>query len=210
MAENKYILVVEDDPSTVTLIESILTARGYTVKVVSNGYAALKECVKQAPDLIISDVVMPEMDGYAFYKELKKNPAVMNVPVIILTARTKMADTFSVLGVDEFLTKPFVTEVLLEKVDSLIARGKAASIPVEVNVQPQILTTSSRHQHGVYWIGLFVGMIILVSFFLVRSIINSLSNKDAIKVRQVGESIPLDKVNENQIPKEILNSLELR
>jgi two-component system capsular synthesis sensor histidine kinase RcsC len=72
MDEKKYILVLEDEPVTRKLLDSVLQAKGYEVSLVTNGAEALKKMSRRAPDLIISDVCMPEMDGYSFYKELKK------------------------------------------------------------------------------------------------------------------------------------------
>jgi DNA-binding NarL/FixJ family response regulator len=123
---------------------------------------------------------MPEMDGYTFYKELKKNPAVSNTPVMILTARHKMEGTFLTLGVDEFLVKPFATEALLEKVRVLSARGKASTLPLEVRDIHDTSSSSSTPHIGYYLIGGFVAIVLLACFFMfqiVRGI--SLSNASA-------------------------------
>jgi len=122
----KRILVVDDEPDIVTVLELRLKSAGYDVGVAYNGRQGLEKIRETLPDLIISDVLMPDMDGFAFYKELKKSKVTADIPIIILTARGKMEDAFEAVGVDEFLAKPFDSKILMEKVANLLARSEVA------------------------------------------------------------------------------------
>jgi len=116
----KKVVIVDDEPDLLEMIKLGVESAGHTVITATNGLEGLEKVRLNKPDLIISDVLMPVMDGYQFYKELKKNRATLNIPVLILTARGKMEDTFKVAGVDEFLTKPVKNQELLEKVNKLL------------------------------------------------------------------------------------------
>lgn len=126
MGNEKYILIVDDEQDIVSVLELRLKSAGYAVMAASNGKVALQKIKEQLPDLIITDVLMPEMDGFVFYKELKKNKLTADIPVVILTARGKMEDTFESVGADAFLAKPFDAKNLMEKVERLIVQKEAA------------------------------------------------------------------------------------
>lgn len=121
------ILLVDDAVEILSLIETILTSQGFQVITAVNGVEALEKVHAEAPDVIITDVMMPEMDGYAFFKELKRNPSTENIPILILTARGKMEDSFLALGAKDFITKPFETDDLLAKVNAWLERKVARS-----------------------------------------------------------------------------------
>ena len=122
------ILVVEDEPAVAEMIKFGLEHAGYRIVLAPDGQAALSLVNQQNPDLIISDILMPVMDGYAFYKELKKNPATSRIPVLILTARGKMEDSFRVMGVDDFIVKPLDVDVLLAKIESYFKKAAPVRI----------------------------------------------------------------------------------
>lgn len=113
----KRILIVDDDPSILEMTSLVLGKRGYEVATAPHGILALQEIQKKLPDLILTDVLMPEMDGYSFYKELKKNTATADIPVLIITARGKMEDTFKVMGADGFIAKPILPEELYAEIE---------------------------------------------------------------------------------------------
>ncbi len=123
----KKILVIDDEPDILLVIKVRLSARGYTIFYAANGKEGLEVVKTESPDLIICDVLMPVMDGFAFYKELKKNPATVDIPVLILTARGRMEDSFRVVGVDDFLDKNFEPKELVAKVEQLLTRTRAES-----------------------------------------------------------------------------------
>jgi CheY-like chemotaxis protein len=123
MVSKKYsILLVEDEESMVTLIKYNLEQAGYKFSYVKNGKHALEFCHHQRPDLIISDISMPEMDGYEFRENLINNQNFRDIPFIFLTAKTQTDDKFRGLGlgVSHFLMKPFEPELLLLTVADIL------------------------------------------------------------------------------------------
>lgn len=125
--EKKRILIVEDEDPLRKMLALELEAAGHQVDQAENGEVALGYIKKVLPDLIITDVLMPIMDGFAFYKELKKSIVTSTIPVLVLTARGKMEDSFRVMGVDDFISKPFEPDLLYSKINDLLNRSKPAS-----------------------------------------------------------------------------------
>jgi len=111
------ILIVDDKPAIIEMSKLNLEAHEYQVISASDGQEALSKIRDERPDLIITDVVMPGMDGFAFFKELKKDDALAKIPVMVLTARPAMEDTFRVFGVNEFLVKPIEPKILIMKIE---------------------------------------------------------------------------------------------
>ena len=115
-AENRAIRVViaEDSPTQAVWLEHSLLKRGCSVTVARDGEAALRIVRAEPPDLLISDVVMPKMDGYGLCRAIKADPATANVRVVLATAQTDPADVLRGLaaGADDFLTKPYGDEDL--------------------------------------------------------------------------------------------------
>ncbi len=120
----KYILVVEDDLVMQELLRRKLESAGHAVFMAGNGEIALEKMKQALPDLIISDVFMPEMDGFTFYNKLKEDYITAQVPVLIITGREKMEDTFKSVGVEDFITKPFDSPAIMEKVEYLLVRSQ--------------------------------------------------------------------------------------
>jgi len=118
------ILVVEDDAHMREGIQDILETHGYEVWTASDGAEGLQMLEALIPDLILSDITMPTMDGYSFYEAVRRNPHWTLVPFIFLTARGDRADIRQGkrLGVDDYLTKPFETEDLLTAVEARLKR----------------------------------------------------------------------------------------
>lgn len=127
----KNILIVDDDPVVIKLLDSRLSAHGYTVTCARDGEEGLVKTKQLSPDLIIVDYFMPKLDGFAFLKRLKGDDALKGIPAIILTARPQMKESFLAIGADVFLTKPFLIEELLTKIESLLA----ATVP---QVSPEL------------------------------------------------------------------------
>lgn len=122
-AKTKYrILVVEDESEIRHYIGDELSSE-YRIKECKNGKEALEYILKEKPDLIISDVMMPEMDGITLTRKVKQNININHIPIILLTAKTKTEDRIEGLeiGADAYLVKPFNTEVLKQTIGNLIA-----------------------------------------------------------------------------------------
>ena len=118
------ILVVEDDTHMREGIQDILETNGYEVWAANDGSEGLKVLDTLVPDLILSDIAMPTMDGYDFYQAVRRNPQWALIPFIFLTARGERSDIRlgKKLGVDDYLTKPFDTEDLLTAVEARLKR----------------------------------------------------------------------------------------
>ena len=116
----KRILVVDDEEPMRRILKFNLEQMGYRLDIACNGVEALKKVETYLPNLIVLDVLMPEMDGWQVAAQLKKNPATQQIPILMLTIVSDKARGLG-LGVDEYLIKPFSMEEFLAKVSSLIA-----------------------------------------------------------------------------------------
>ncbi|MEO8720271.1 MAG: GAF domain-containing protein [Ginsengibacter sp.] len=122
--KNATILVVDDDDSIRSLLQQELSEAGYLIEQATNGKQAL-ECIrKNRPDLIILDVMMPEMNGFDVAAILKNDPQTMDIPIIILSIVQDKARGFRI-GVDRYLTKPIDTAQLFTEVENLLEQGKS-------------------------------------------------------------------------------------
>jgi len=118
----KKILLVDDEPSVIKVVKRRLETQGYIVSVAADGIEGLEKAMDEKPDLVISDVMMPELDGYSMVKALRGKPEFAKTPIIILTGRDQMRELFHFEGVNDcdFIVKPFETEALLEKIAQLM------------------------------------------------------------------------------------------
>lgn len=125
----KKILIIDDDPDILDVIRIHLENAGYETVSASDGREGLTRAIDDAPDLIITDVVMPKMDGFELFKSLKENKRTAVIPVLVLTARGTMEKTFTSMGADGFLVKPFEDYELLSKVSVLLSRPSVLEPP---------------------------------------------------------------------------------
>ncbi len=116
-----HLLIVEDEEDVQNFLVSTLSEI-YNITIANNGFDGLEKIKTKEPTLIISDVMMPEMDGFAFCKEIKSNPETCHLPVLLLTALGTNEDTIKGLefGADEYVSKPFSIEVLKLRIKKLI------------------------------------------------------------------------------------------
>ncbi len=116
------VLVVEDTPSEQELISQYLRDSGYVVIHASNGKEALDKAIEEKPDVVVTDVVMPGMNGFELCRSLKKNPATQTLPVIACTSKNQELDRLWGMkqGVDVYLTKPFTREGLVRAVRAVV------------------------------------------------------------------------------------------
>ncbi len=120
----KRLLVVDDDPGLLLAVSETLRAEGYNVKTARRGAEALMIVAQSLPDLIISDIRMPGMDGYQLVKNLRSNARTRLVPIVFLTAKDETSDRIQGFrtGVDAYLTKPFEPEELVAIVAAILQR----------------------------------------------------------------------------------------
>jgi DNA-binding response OmpR family regulator len=126
------ILVVEDERPMRTALADALAANGYRVLIAENGKAGLEKALRERPDLLLLDVMMPELDGFALCAELRRVGVVM--PVLFLTAKGMVQDRVRGLNVggDDYLVKPFSTEELLARVRAVLRRSRRQASATEV------------------------------------------------------------------------------
>ncbi|MBI1815857.1 MAG: response regulator [Deltaproteobacteria bacterium] len=154
------VLVVEDSTTQATLLRFGLEEGGYTISVARNGAEGLSLARAQPPALIISDVVMPEMDGYALCRAVKSDPALAHTPVILVTTLSSPTDVIKGLecGADNFVRKPYDLGYLLSRINYLLANHDLRShdratghVGVEAGIEIQFgghrhFITSARQQ----------------------------------------------------------------
>jgi DNA-binding response OmpR family regulator len=123
MIINPRILVVEDDADTRLLLKILLAGAGYNVVVAADGEMGWKLLMETPPDLLLSDIMMPGLDGFALLQRVRADPRTRTVPVILLSAKSADNDVARglALGADDYLIKPFQKNVFLAKVKNKIA-----------------------------------------------------------------------------------------
>lgn len=138
MDTQKKLLLIDDDPNLILLVKDYLEFRGYEVIPAGNGREALEVMKTFTPDLIICDVMMPEMDGYTFVETIRGNMATDWVPVIFLSARGQTADRVKGLttGADVYMVKPFEPEELVAQVESSLKHTERLLQMQNVGIQP--------------------------------------------------------------------------
>ncbi len=118
------ILVIEDEEFVRENLVDLLDAEGYQVISAANGRVGVQLARQHLPDLILCDILMPELDGYGVYRELLQDPVTATIPFIFLTAKATPSDVRAgmALGADDYLTKPFTREDLLQAITARLAR----------------------------------------------------------------------------------------
>ncbi len=126
MNDTRTILVCDDDPLLIELMEFRLRAKGFDVAVARDGAEALQKAEEVRPAAVVLDAMMPRVDGFEVLSRLKANAALADIPVIMLTARKSENDIVSALdkGADDYLVKPFIPDELMARLSRLLARKK--------------------------------------------------------------------------------------
>ena len=121
----KKLLLIDDDPNLILLVKDYLEFRGYEVVTAENGREALEVLEKQTPDMIICDVMMPEMDGYSLVSAIRSDPKTSWIPVLFLSAKGQSQDRVKGLniGADVYMVKPFEPEELVAQVESSLKQA---------------------------------------------------------------------------------------
>jgi two-component system, OmpR family, response regulator VicR len=119
----KCIVYIEDDPEMLDLVELILNRHGFDVHGAHGGREGIDIVHQEHPDLILLDLMMPDLDGWDVYQQLKAEPETKDIPVIVITAKTQSID--KVLGlhiakVDDYISKPFRPQELLDSIEKVL------------------------------------------------------------------------------------------
>jgi DNA-binding response OmpR family regulator len=126
--ETKRVVCVEDEPEMIDLVRLILGRRGFDVIGANGGREGLDMVRQQLPDLVLLDLMMPDMDGWDVYQQMKAEENTREIPVIVVTAKAQSID--KVLGlhiakVDDYISKPFSPQELVESVEKVLGRQLA-------------------------------------------------------------------------------------
>ncbi|MCC6956771.1 MAG: response regulator transcription factor [Anaerolineales bacterium] len=123
--ESTYILVIEDDDIVARTIERSLRGNEFRVVVANSGVEGLKFARRRPPDLVILDIIMPGMDGYAVCREMRSDPLLADTPILFLTAKSKDEDKISgfTAGADDYLCKPFNIDELILRLRAILRRA---------------------------------------------------------------------------------------
>ncbi len=126
MTDKKRIVCIEDEPETTNLVKLILARDGYEVLGANGGEEGLALVREEIPDLILLDLMMPDMDGWLVYQHLKEDETTREIPVIVVTAKVQSIDKvlgLQVAKVDDYITKPFRPEELSERVKYVLSQS---------------------------------------------------------------------------------------
>ena len=121
--EKKKVVCIEDEPEMIDLVKLILGRKGFDLTGAMGGREGLEAIRRVKPDLVLLDLMMPDMDGWEVYQQMKADPEMQKVPVIVVTAKAQSID--KVLGlhiakVDDYVTKPFGPQELLQSVEKVL------------------------------------------------------------------------------------------
>ncbi len=119
------VVCIEDEPEMIDLVRMILSRRGFDVFGAPSGQEGLQMIEHMRPDLVLLDLMMPDMDGWEVYQRMKANSALKHIPVIVVTAKAQSIDKMlglHIAKVDDYITKPFGPAELLNSIEKVLAR----------------------------------------------------------------------------------------
>lgn len=130
IANNKQVLIVDDDDKFTKMLQFLFVAKGFVVKIAENGIDALEKLKENIPDVIILDIMMPEMDGFEFIKKIKTDALMKEVPVVVLTALRFNESKTQLLSLSAYdlFEKPFKSSELVNRVIEAIEENKIKNI----------------------------------------------------------------------------------
>jgi two-component system, OmpR family, alkaline phosphatase synthesis response regulator PhoP len=147
---NEHVLVVDDEPDILALVEYNLQKEGFSVTCVATGEAALATARTRLPDLIVLDLMLPGVDGLEVCRRLKTDVAAQHIPIVMLTAKGGEADVVAglELGAADYVTKPFSPRVLIARIKAVLRRGaEAGGADTDAGLHVGTLTIHpGRHQ----------------------------------------------------------------
>jgi DNA-binding response OmpR family regulator len=119
------VVCIEDEPEMIDLVRLILSRKGFDVVGARGGQEGLEAIERLAPDLVLLDLMMPDMDGWEVYQRMKANSSINKIPVIVVTAKAQSIDKMlglHIAKVDDYITKPFGPTELLNSVEKVLAK----------------------------------------------------------------------------------------
>jgi len=135
----KKVLIAEDNPTNRELLRELLEIRGYTVSEACNGQEALLMVEQAPPDILLLDIGMPVLDGFAVVRKLRENPRFASLPVVAVTAYAMQGDREKIMcsGFNGYLSKPVNASLLGEELDRLLAPFKTQTTPPTQSIKEQ-------------------------------------------------------------------------
>jgi len=125
--QQKRVIYFEDERDMVELVRLVLGREGYSVEGASEGRAGLVSVREKLPDIILLDLMMPDMDGWEIFKELKNDKSTGDIPVVVITAKSQSVDKIlgvEIAQVDDYISKPFSPRELVERVEKVLSETK--------------------------------------------------------------------------------------
>lgn len=145
------VLVIEDDEIVARTIERCLRGGEFRVRLASSGVEGLRAAHREAPNLVILDVIMPGMDGYAVCREMRADPVLTDIPILFLTAKTKDEDKITgfTAGADDYLGKPFNVDELILRIRAILRRTRRPepARPAAPEVEPGMTKPSNERSN---------------------------------------------------------------
>ncbi|WP_159789968.1 response regulator transcription factor [Sodalinema gerasimenkoae] len=142
------LLLVDDEPGLREAVQAYLSQSGFTVDVATNGQEGWERLQQDIPDLVVTDIMMPEVDGYQLLKQMREDPRLKSIPVVFLTARGMTSDRIQGYQArcDAYISKPFDPDELVAVVENLLARRSNATEGLEDGETPDIATLARQIQ----------------------------------------------------------------
>jgi two-component system phosphate regulon response regulator PhoB/two-component system alkaline phosphatase synthesis response regulator PhoP len=145
---SELIAVVDDEPDIVELVSLHLQKAGFAVEEFLNAEGFLKFIDTHTPDLIVLDLMLPDMDGFEICKYLKKKEEFVSIPIIMLTARTEEIDRVLglELGADDYVTKPFSVKELVARVKAVLRRQEQKTVTTRISIADTVLIDLEKYE----------------------------------------------------------------
>ncbi len=145
---NELIMIVDDEPDILELVSTNLKKAHFRVKEFINASKLFRELESRIPDLIILDLMLPDMDGIEICSRLKKNDKFSSIPIIMLTARGDESDKVIglELGADDYITKPFSTKELIARVKAVLRRGQKEEEAIMLKITDSIIMDLQKYE----------------------------------------------------------------
>lgn len=180
------LLLIEDETLIRENLAELLTLNGFDVYTAPNGKEGLMLATQHQPDLILCDVMMPELDGFQTLEIIRANPSLSNTPFLFLTAKADVMDTRKgmALGADDYLTKPFKMDTLLMAIQARLKREEQRKAHTQALLQEQLkaMTHLSTHEYNTPLTGILGFTSLLIDYYGEFSKAENLSMLDMIKV----------------------------
>ena len=156
MKNEVVILLVEDEVALSQTIKEILVLKGHQVQLASNGLEAISLLKKFTPDIIISDIMMPKMDGFELLKEIRQSATTELIPFLLLSAKVEVKDKLKGFeaGVEAYITKPFNSWELLSTIENIVNRRN--EVKLKLLSRPQVTTTISNEEEFIRKLTMFL------------------------------------------------------